>query len=173
MAFSLTRWDTGKLTRSQFHTVVENNKTCLLPSDWLTVRFLALKQSRQHVINARRPLNARHWMLSITVTWHSVRVTSLHGRTTTLVTRLLTDSCWNCRNLMTTTMMMTVVMTGDAAEATGDDVPVCATKVAVTQRVADGIDRTVDVAQPVAYIDNTQPWIIALKHPASVSTNDS
>jgi len=54
-------------------------------------------------------------------------------------------------------MMMTVVMTGDAAEATGDDVPVCATKVAVTQRVADGIDRTVDVAQPVAYIDNTQP----------------
>jgi len=37
------------------------------------------------------------------------------------------------------------------APATGDDAPVSATKVAVAQRVADWIDRTVDIAQPVTY----------------------
>jgi len=48
-------------------------------------------------------------------------------------------------------MTTLMVRARDVAPATGDDAPVRATKVAVTQRVADRVDGAVDVAQPVSY----------------------
>ena len=44
----------------------------------------------------------------------------------------------------------------DVAPATGDDAPVRATKVAITQRVADRVDRAIDVTQPVTYRQQNQ-----------------
>ena len=45
--------------------------------------------------------------------------------------------------------IMAAAGAGYLATAAGDDAPVRATKVAVAERVADRVDRTVNVAQPV------------------------
>jgi len=70
---------------------------------------------------------------------------SLHGWTTPLTINS------GCSRVLVWVMTMLMTPQRCLVPATGDDVPVCTTKVAITQRVADWIDRTVDIAQPVTY----------------------
>jgi len=86
---------------------------------------------------------------------------SLHGWTTSLPLRLLVvvplvasgNRCSSrtpaVSGMLTIMSIMAAAGAGYLVTSAGDDAPVGTTKVAVAQRVANWIDRTVDVAQPV------------------------
>ena len=77
----------------------------------------------------------------------SVRVTSLHGWSTSLVVTLVGRGNRDRTCRVVAGMLAVLILTlGYLAPAAGDDAPVRATEVAVAQRVADRVDCAVDVA---------------------------